>query len=267
MKEVLNTSSIEGGQKLLMWQPKTFRIKTKKFNKKAYITSATELYGDDILISNGIDFVNWGEDTIQLIVCDFDGIVGCKPGGWGTFRKAGDYILLIPLFDEELDWSLSVHSHFLLGKHCPPAFMTQAGAMVISLEQYKELKKLVPWISPVNNIKNLSSIEVARLIQWDAPNFILGIFPKPIEFQDNLSIVTDQEDEVSAIERFRSLLNEANAHDVSVELVPITDLDTVASFFVDDFREELRTLCFHNDDWHLYLEPGYRVTITFDGNS
>ena len=245
-----------------MWQPKTFRTITKKFNKNAYITSARHLYADDILISNGIDFVNWGEDSIQLIVCDFDGIVGCKSGDWATFRKAGDYILLIPLFDEELDWSLSVHSHFPFGERCPPAFMMHAGAMVISLEQYKELNKLVPWISPVNNIKNISSIEVARLIQWDAPDFILGIFPKPIEFQENVSIVTDQEDNESTIERFRTLLNEANTHNVSVELVEIIDQDSVASFFVDDFWEEFRPLCLHNDDWHLFLEPGYGVEMT-----
>lgn len=248
-----------------MWQPKSFKTKNRILDLSSSGQSAIsvhELYADDVRISNGIELNNWDDTSIQLFVCESCAFVQCQPGNWGTLRKAGDYVLLLPLFHEMLQ------SDGDFEELSPPAFLKKHGAMLLALKQYTDLQQIIPSIPTIENIQELNSAEVARLMQWEAPQEMLGVFPNPVKLEENKLLATDQDSDSAAINQLSNLLNDAIYSNLSVNLAPIAVENTIASFFIDGIQyTEWRPMGLFGDSWQLFLEPGYRITRSTDGNS
>lgn len=249
-----------------MWQPKSFRTKNKILDLSSSGQSAIsvhELYADDVCISNGIELNNWGDASIQLIVCESCAFVQCLSGNWGTLRKAGAYVLLIPMFHEMLQSDRDFE------ELSPPVFLKQHGAMLLALEQYTDLQQIIPSIPTIENIQKLNSAEAARLMQWEAPQEMLGVFPNPVKLEENKLLATDQDSDSAAINQLSNLLNDAIYSSFPVELAPIAAENTLVSFFIIDGIQytEWRPMGLFGDSSQLVLEPGYRITGSTDGNS
>lgn len=245
-----------------MWLPKSFQTKNKNLGQSSFGQSAIsvrELYADDVRISNGIELNNWNDDSIQLFVCESCTVIQCQQGNWATLRKAGAYVLLIPLFHEMLQADGDFE------EISPPFFMKQQGAMLITLEQYGRLQQLISPLPAVENIEALTSVEAAWLMQWDAPQEILGAFPNPVALQREKLLTTDQDSDSAAYNQLTNLLNDAIYNKSAVSLVPVSAENTVASFFIDGVQyTEWKPMSLYEDSWHLVLEPGYIITRSTD---
>ena len=95
-----------------MWQPfnlTTTRVTLDFSSSFGSHFQATQLNADSERLANAIELVDWSDDPIQVDVCEECGITQCKPGGWVTFRRCGQYVLVLPAFaamaDNDLEYS------------------------------------------------------------------------------------------------------------------------------------------------------------------
>jgi hypothetical protein len=243
-----------------MWLPKTIHTRKTLLNLRSSGQNSievTELFADETRISNGVELNNWGDDPVQLIVCDGCGTIQCNSGNWAMLRKAGKFVLFIPSFEDMLqgDWEFD--------EFAPPYFMKKLGAVILTEEQYKELRRLVPQIPQINLIKPLTLQEIAWLIQWEAPDKILGEFPDIFQFKKETLLATNQEsDEVAAV-KLVEMLKDAASSKETVELIPIFDQSAFVSFFLDGFTyTEWCPMLEEKDTYHLILAPGFQVNLS-----
>lgn len=247
-----------------MWLPKTLGTKKKihDLSSSGQISiSVNELYADDVCISNGIELTNWSDECVQLVVCERCAIVQCAPGNWGTFRKAGEYIILMPLFD-------LLQDNWEDDEIAPPNFMKHYGALLFTCERYDELSQLVPAAPNLEIIKELNLNEAVWLMQWEAPDHVLGKIPQQIEFQKDKLLATTHDSDDVATDNLMRLLNNASHSTETVVLESISDEKTMVSFFFDGVQYmEWQPLCLFEDSWQLVLKPGYRINGKTDGHS
>jgi hypothetical protein len=215
-----------------------------------------ELLVDGAVFSNGIEISNWAEDPIQLLVCEDCGHVHCSPGNWVSARKAGEYVVFIPAFSEMLAGSRE------LDEYAPPLFIKQRGAAVLGRDQYLGLQR-VTTIPDASRLKALTRREVVLLLQWEAPEKILGEFPASIHLDQGLLLGTDQESDERAIEWLNHLIADSIDSEVPVALTPVSDEMESVSFFLDTLRfRAWQPVVTEGDQIRLVLEPGYVVEGT-----
>jgi hypothetical protein len=54
------------------------------------------LRADGKILVNMLDLAEWGEDPVQVEICDACGTVGCASGGYVSPRRLGPYVVLAP---------------------------------------------------------------------------------------------------------------------------------------------------------------------------
>ena len=118
-----------------------------------------ELLADSIQVSNAVGLSNWDEDPIQLAVCETCGELHCNSSGWVSPRRAGDYVLFMPPFEDML----------LYDGYEPPHFFSSKGAMLLDGVRFAELRRLAPALPDAGQLKPLSGREAVWLLQSEAP--------------------------------------------------------------------------------------------------
>lgn len=124
-----------------------------------------QLVMDGELVANAIGFTGWGADPFQPIVCGICGIEGCEPGNWLVCRRASDFAVMIPDF---AGWSED------RAEACPPNYLRSRGTLLLTDDQYRELRGLAPDLPPRDRLKGLRAYELARMLQFEAVHHGLG---------------------------------------------------------------------------------------------
>jgi hypothetical protein len=166
--------------------------------------STKALLADGVEIVNALDLVDF-DDPSQLLVCKQCGIHGCASGGWASSRRLGDALVIAPAFlqmeEDESDE----------GEHRPPTFMRAKGIPLIGGRALEELRSAVPWFDRIAELPRLDGHEAARIMQWEAPQGILGRCPgAPLLRREAVASVGHGDDE-ETLSRFGELLDEAFA--------------------------------------------------------
>lgn len=162
-----------------MWIPKEFKIKSMKMDFSSSgqaVVDITALYADGEKIMNAIELMEFDCDPIQFQVCDHCGYAGCSSGDWLSIRKIGESIIILPAFTvmDDGEWEASEYD--------PPYFTRTKGSMFLGTEKYEELRSFVGGLPALSKVKKISSYEVSRLLQWEAPFRMFGDYPSPIRF-------------------------------------------------------------------------------------
>lgn len=129
----------------------------------------TQIFADDRLIANAVEYTDWDTERIQLLVCEQCGVVHCEHGNWVTLRASGDYVLFVPAFDDlagadDMEWM----------EYQPPQFIERHGCIALGQREYAALRAIAGTLPARDTVTSLRSTEAARLIQWQAPGDVLG---------------------------------------------------------------------------------------------
>ena len=136
----------------------------------------SKLVSDGVEIMNALELMDFGEDKIQLLICDHCGTINCKSGDWVNLRSSGDFVLMIPAFDEMRDnWSETEYS--------PPRYFGKEGTPYFSLETYEKLQSQNTSFPKIESIKHLQAREAMRLAQLYMP---MNLFGEPPEVRLNI---------------------------------------------------------------------------------
>ena len=247
-----------------MWTPRKFKAKAKKMDFSSSgqgSVEVTAIYADDENLANAIELMDFEGDPIQFQVCDHCGFPGCSSGGWLSIRKLNEVILMVPGFSE-MDrgtWEDSEYD--------PPYFTRVKGSVLMDEKKYREICALAPKLPNVEEIKPISSHELARLLQWEAPFRVLGDYPGPISFLRELLSTTSLPDDDEAVKRLLDILRLFENGDIKLELVSINEKDEKVSFFLDasDFIEWIPLVKKLAGQYGLVLKNGYSVFETNRG--
>lgn len=247
-----------------MWTPREFKAKPKKMDFSSSgqgSVEVTAIYADDENLANAIELMDFEGDPIQFQVCDHCGFPGCSSGGWLSIRKLGEVTLMVPAFSE-MDrgtWEASEYD--------PPYFTRVKGSVLMDEQKYREIGALVPKLPSVKEIKSISSHELARLLQWEAPFRVLGDSPGPIGFRRELLSTTSFSDDTEAVERLLDIFHLFESGDIKLELKSIKEEDEKVSFFLDasDFIEWIPLVRKSDGQYGLVLKNGYSVFETKRG--
>jgi hypothetical protein len=236
-----------------MWKPKSIIAKKGKLDFSSSgqsIVEVNQIYFDDWMFCNGIDFLEIEGATIQFIVCSHCGYARCESGNYLTLRSCGDYVLLIPSFEEMGDDDLE------LNEFSAPYEVRKNGAIYLTKDQYSELRRIVPALAEYASLQPLMKKEVALLVQWEAPYNTLGDFPADIAFNEELYLTTESPLEERVVDKLTSLLHEFIA---SKEPVACTRSNEVNSSIFLDVNEFIQwnPITELNGKFTLRLEPGF----------
>lgn len=241
-----------------MWTPIEFKAKPKKmdFSLSGQGTvEVTSIYADDENLANAIELMDFDDDPIQFQVCDHCGCLGCASGGWLSIRKLGKLIFMIPAFVkmDQGSWEASEYD--------PPYFTRVKGSILLEEEQYRIFKAFSFKLPNIEQIAPVSSYELTRLLQWEAPFRVLGDYPNPISFRRELLSTTSFPDDDEAVkillDAFRLFENDG----ITTDLSTIEEKNEKPSFFLDasDFIEWKPIVRKSDGKYGLVLTNGYCV--------
>ncbi len=218
------------------------------------IVDVTALYADGESLMNAIELMEFDRDPIQFIVCDHCGYPGCSSGNWLSIRKIGENVIIFPAFTamDDGEWESSEYK--------PPHFTRTKGSILLENGQYEEFRSLVKNISALSEVKKISSYEISRLLQWEAPFRMLGDYPNPITIKNDLPYTTSLQNDEQAVDELKNLMNHFQSSKLDIDLVPISGEDEKVSFFLDgtDFIEWV-PMVKRNNDFGLALGGKYSI--------
>ena len=184
--------------------------------------TVTQLVAEGEILANAIEFTTWSVDPVQVEVCFDCGVERCAPGGWVSPRRSGDRVLWIPAFDELAEDQ---------GEFGPPRYFARRGVPLFEPEAAKTLAKTVG--VELEDVRPLTSRDVALLLQWMAPSDLLGAAPAAprVRREDVLAATSGDRDE--ALDRLDELLAAAIGSDAEVVLQNRCDEADPIRFFLD----------------------------------
>jgi len=157
-----------------MWTPDniTARPRQMDFTSSGQsIVDVTSIYADEELLVNACELIDFGNEPYQFIVCSHCGYTQCERGNWLTIGTVLDQIFFYPSFMdmEEGKWESS--------EYTPPYFTRTKGSIYLFNNAYTELQKNLAELQSVEKLKKVTSYEIARILQWEAPYRVLGNHP------------------------------------------------------------------------------------------
>ncbi len=207
---------------------------------------------------NTLELMEFDEQSgeAQLLICRQCGVTGCESGGWAGFRKSGDFILLIPVF-EKMEDDYRRKSEF-----SPPPYFKKAGTPYFNLETYENLCRRVSRFPAVEKIKNLKMSEAMRLAQNAMPLRIFGESPEINIQADKFGYIIAASDGEAkeSLRKIEAILRRNYENDSPAKIRRPADGEEIIYLFIDvtEFAE-WQALVKSGDDYRLLLEEKFVV--------
>jgi len=242
----------------LMWTVSNFSTYQRQFDfssseqgKPTYTT----LKADEEILINMVElFESDDNSTYQFLICERCGFIQCEPGNRLSIRQSGNYILFIPAFDE-------ISKEPEQNEYKPPYFFNVKGALLLTINQFENLKEKVPAFKNLIAIKPLNGFEAISLYKWDTPHRMFGEFPnfKPLKVDhilsaselDEQTIISSMLDKLSTIEKRNT-----------VQLVHLGHNDIPISLFLDGKTiTEWKALCRTKNGMELMIGDNFKLLM------
>lgn len=241
-----------------MWEIKNLTIQKTKLDftsSEQGFLEVSQLIAEGVVLMNAIELMEFDEDIIQVLICDHCGTVGCQSGNWVSFRKSGNYILLIPAFEEmEDNWSKTEYS--------PPKYFKKEGTPYFTFQVYESLIMEFSRFPRINEIKNLKMSEAMRLAQYKMPLRIFGEPPEISLQRDKIKyIVASSEGEPEThLQNIEEILRQNYKSSSSAKIrYPLPDEETIYLFIDIAEFTDWKALVKSNSNYRLFLEEEFVV--------
>jgi hypothetical protein len=213
-----------------MWRLQDFNARQVRLGPELEpgLPTVTPLDAGDVEVVNALELAELADDPVQLWVCPC-GNVGCEPGGWACFRRAGERVLLLPAFSTMLKGDDDFH----LTEYRPPAYIAKRGVPYIEMRDYRSLVSLDLGFPPATVIKPLCVAEAIRVMQWEAPMRLLDRFPDAPGCERDVMLAAEGLDLDDALDRVDEFL--ARHLDDPRPLAPLESSEEVSplTFYID----------------------------------
>jgi hypothetical protein len=182
----------------------------------------TALVADGTVLVNALDLADLAEPA-QLVVCDHCGTVGCSSGGWAAFRRFGTGLVFIPRFFDmgAGEWETTEYG--------PPHFMNRRGMPFFSGGALDRLTTAVPFFGDLKRFPVLCGREAVLVMQWEAPEAILGRFPNVPTLHADLVSAVNPGDDAATLSALDALLSITYAAEQPV----VVDDGEPVTFYLD----------------------------------
>lgn len=135
---------------------------------------ATTIRRGDTELINALELVHFDPDETQVRICEQCGTNGCDWGNWISIRRlALDWVVWLPV------WPKLEAGGRSREKFSPPRFMVRRGTPCFTREAWDELRLLDADAPEIRSIPPVEPRDLARLVQWSAPEGVLGAAPSP----------------------------------------------------------------------------------------
>lgn len=244
-----------------MWEIKNPSIQKAKVDFTSSgqgFREVSQLVFDEVVIMNALELMDFDEDRIQVLICDHCGTVNCQSGGWINLRLSGDFVLMIPAFDEMQDeWSKTEYG--------PPRYFGKEGTPYFNLETYKNLQNQNNYFPKIENIKPLQAREAMRLAQLYMP---MNLFGNPPEVRLNVekarNIVASSEGEPKeCLKEIEDILLQNYEKKSFANLRRVTPDEEIVYLFTDEVEFiDWQILVKDNSEKKLLIEETFVVEIS-----
>ena len=224
--------------------------------------SVTQLWNGDVQLVNAIEYVNWEDPEIQVLICEGCGIFGCNSGGWVGVRRTDTMAIVMPSFT-----ALEESSEFFKQEYAPPHYLVSRGVIGVDREYYTNVLCQMAPFPAFETLRRLSAWEVLKIVQLEATDSVPGDLFYPPKFQSDIIIASSEGNCIDQTKVLASFLDELSTSNRVANLHSIRESDRVISFYLDRVGfPEWNVLSYNGQRYALYLEPGYVVKVNSTAN-
>jgi len=241
-----------------MWKLKDPDKKSARldfYNCGQSIVPITQLWDGDIQLVNAIEYTNWDEAEIQVLVCKECGNVGCESGGWIEVKRTDSMAIVMPCFT-----AIKESSGWFQDYYFPPDYLASQGVIYVDRDDYTNtLCQMAPF-PKFETLPKLTAWEALQIVQLEAPRFVLGyLFNRP-QLQSDIIVASSEGNFIEQTQELLSTIATWQTSDRAVNFRPVGEGDRIITFYLDmSGFPEWQVLSYNGDRCSLYLDPGYVV--------
>jgi hypothetical protein len=208
------------------------------------------LLADGLELVNMVEAVNWGEDPVQVVVCDHCGCVKCQHGNWVSVRRLDDWVLMVASVK-----GYGSTDAFTREELSAPRWLRIKGAPLIPVADWERARAHGAALPPSSGLRDLNWHEALLEAQIEAPRHMLGEPGRRQEMRlSTLVSATDPWMDPKLLDMVGDLTawtTEPNVRAV-VHRAPETKL---VSLFMEDGLQEEVLLGLHGGELGVYFKP------------
>lgn len=240
-----------------MWTPSKLEIVRVTFSFEASAQGGHRdhaLRADDETLVNMLDLVEWGDDPVQVAICEDCGIVGCATGGHVALRRLGAYVLLAPSTRAYVDAANEAdRTNF---SELP--LIRKRGLPLIPTTEWERVRAGGARLPSVDRMRALTWREAVLAAQFEAPLRLLGNPDSGIPRLSELVTSTDPRIAAADLDKLGEALGSGIAADAEASVRPSSPA-TLYSFVLSDSPRNVVLFGSIEGSFGLYFEPGLLV--------
>ena len=236
-----------------MWIVSDLKTKPRRFS---FESSGQDEHRDVALIADGIELVNmvewanWDQDPVQVVVCGECGTVQCQSGNWVSVRRLGDWVVMVATAK-----GYGSTDPFDRGEFTAPRWVRTRGAPLIPTAIWEGAREQGAALPASTSLRALCWSEALLEAQIEAPRRLLG---EPGHRQEKrLSTMVSATDpwlDPKLLDMVGDLTAWAVDPNVPVVVHRAPEATPVSLFMEEDLREEV-LLGLHGGELGLYFKP------------
>jgi hypothetical protein len=240
-----------------MWIPSNLEVVRVSYSFEASeqgVHRDRALRADGTTVVNMLSLVDWGEDPVQVEICDACGTLGCAIGGYVAPRRLGPYVVLAPstraYFDAAEDSDRTNFRELSL--------IRKRGLPLIPATEWERLYDGGAPLPSTNGLRTMTWREAALAAQFEAPLRLLGDPGSRVTRFSKRVAATDPWMDPADLDRLGDPLAWGIAADAGVSMRETKDA-MLYSIIVSDPMRNVVLFGSVEDAFGLYFEPGLLV--------
>lgn len=209
------------------------------------------LIADEQELVNMLRLVDWGEDPLQVVVCDACGTVGCASGNYVAMRRLDDFVVMAPATRAYVPTA----EEFEKAQYVEPWFIRKRGVPLVPFAEWERLRDEGAPLPAAERLEPLRWSEAVLAAQIEAPRRLLGEPGQPPRTRlTEVVVATDPSIDPTTLDQLGDVRHWEDEGATAV-LRPAEPAIRVSLFLNDDLKEVV-LFGRRGDAFGLYVEPG-----------
>ncbi len=209
------------------------------------------LLADEQELANMLRLVDWGEDPVQIVVCDACGTVGCASGNYVATRRLDNFVVMAPATRAHVPTA----EEFEKAQYVEPWFIRKRGVPLVPFAEWERLRGEGAPLPAADRLEPLRWSEAVLTAQMEAPRRLLGDpGQRPRKRLTEVVVATDPWIDPTTLDRLGDVgtWEKAGATAVLRQAEPSNRV----SLILNEDLQEVVLFGKHGDTFGLYVEPG-----------